>query len=460
MFEYHNNILCVQGGWLYGDGEVLSESNYKNLSKRNQLKKVVIGGNGRTALVEYDSIPMRFKEIIVSKYGDPHKTTKHTSFKDCLEQDLKAVEFYTNYTLDNGSALPEKNRLEYIANATILNLAHKIVTDLTTKRKALGGGTKQVWDKLSDIISELPKHTYPHSLPKNPRRLQDKSKKYQKEGYSSLIHSGFCNNNSEKINDAAKVWLLSRWSDRVIKVANMSQLLYEYNEMAKKKGWIQLKEERTLYLYLNKEGIKHLWYGHRYGDAASKEKYTYQHSTILPSMRDSLWYSDGTKMNYFYQDEKGNVATCQVYEVMDAYSEVFLGYHISKSEDFEAQYAAYKMAAQVSGHRPYQLGFDGQGGHKKLQAGNFLNKLSRLAIKTAPYNGRSKTIESAFGRFQSQFLKQDWFFTGQNITAKKEESKSNREFILANKKSLPTLKEVVEIYKKRRQLQIPVKLTT
>ena len=74
-----------------------------------------------------------------------------------------------------------------------------------------------------------------------------------------------------------------------------------------------------------------------------------------------------------------------------------------------------------------------------------------MAIKTQPYNGKSKTIESAFGRFQSQFLAQEWFFTGQNITAKKVSSHANMEMILSNIKNLPTLDEVKKLYHKKRQ---------
>ena len=37
-----------------------------------------------------------------------------------------------------------------------------------------------------------------------------------------------------------------------------------------------------------------------------------------------------------------------VYEVIDAYSEVLLGYYISDTENFEAQYNAYRMAIQNS----------------------------------------------------------------------------------------------------------------
>ena len=70
-----------------------------------------------------------------------------------------------------------------------------------------------------------------------------------------------------------------------------------------------------------------------------------------------------------------------------------LGFHISSTEDYEAQYNAFKMAIGFAQHRPYEVKVDGQGGHSKLKSGNFLNKICRLAIKSQPYNGKSKSIE-------------------------------------------------------------------
>lgn len=451
MFEYYQNKLCVHGGWLYNDAGVMSFNNYKNLTNRRSLNVIRRGGNGRSALVVYDSLPERFKQIIIDKFGDPYKTTKHNRFRDLLVTDIKAEAFYKDYTLPNGTALPEKNINEYIANASILNTVKTVVNMRKSSAKSLGGRAKKLWEAISEVIQNLPRHTYPHSLPKNVRRLKEKYKAYHSNGYEALIHKGFCNDNSEKINKEASFWVLARWSDRVARVVSLNQLLFEYNEKALKEGWKQLKDENTLRLFLYKDGVKHLWYGHRYGDVYAKEKFTYHHTTKLPSMRDSLWYSDGTKLNLYYLNKDGKIETCQVYEVMDAFSEVFLGYHISKTENYEAQFKAYKMAIKISGHKPYQIGFDGQGGHKKLKSGDFLTKVARLAIKTTPYNGKSKTIESAFGRFQKQFLAKYWNFTGQNITAKSISSKAHREMVLANKDSLPNFKEVVEIYKNCRK---------
>ena len=172
--------------------------------------------------------------------------------------------------------------------------------------------------------------------------------------------------------------------------------------------------------------------------------------TSLPQMRDALWYGDGTKLNLYYKNEQGKMCTTSVYEVMDAYSETLLGYDIAPNENFDSQYRAYRMAVETAGSRPYEIVTDNQGGHKKGDATGFFQRLTILHRPTMPYNGQSKTIESAFGRFQAQVLHAIWYFTGQNVNAKKLKSKPNLEFIEENAYALPTLEELKIIYKECR----------
>ncbi|MCB6636074.1 kinase, partial [Bacteroides faecis] len=94
---------------------------------------------------------------------------------------------------------------------------------------------------------------------------------------------------------------------------------------------------------------------------------------------------------------------------------------------------------------------DNQGGHKKNAALGLFSKISRIHRPTAPYNGESKTIENIFYRFQSQVLKKRFGFTGQNITAKRDTSRPNLEFINANIDSLPTLEELKQQYAAARE---------
>ena len=478
--EFYNDILCFEKKWL--TEFIFSEDNYYKLLRRGQIKLVKRGGGiENSSLIAYsnDSIPERFKKKIREVIGgDPFQLAVKGSLNELIEPDEKARIFFRDYIMDTGEHLPKDAQKEYCENASILNAIHLILNDKKTARKAINGKLKGVWPKLAEAVVKLDKTKFKHSLPPYPkydedgnqlpltassyRRLKDAyakykaldNTKYERIGYESLIHGNWCNKNSEKINDEAKVWILSRWTSMVDKVATEQQLLNEYNQLADSQGWKGLKSVDAIHNFLYQEDIKAIWWGARYGELNAREKFGYQQKTILPTMRDSLWYSDGTKLNYYYQtrDSKGRfqMRTTSVYEIMDVYSECLLGYHISDTEDFVAQYSAYRMALQFSQHKPFEIKYDNQGGHKKLEAGDFLNKLSHLSIRTKPYNGKSKTIESAFGRFQSEFLKKDWFFTGQNIQAKTQESKANMEFILANKHNLPTLEEVHATYKKRR----------
>ena len=109
-------------------------------------------------------------------------------------------------------------------------------------------------------------------------------------------------------------------------------------------------------------------------------------------------------------------------------------------------YEAYRQAIEFSGHLPYELVFDQQGGSKRLDAQDWFERIATLARHTAPGNAPSKSIELLFNHFQSQVLFQNVNFTGLNITARAEKSHVDMEFLLYNVEKLPTYQEVCQIY--------------
>lgn len=461
MIQWIDNMLCVQGGWLYGDGGIMSESCYKKLAQRRNINVHQRACRNRPAWVVYESMPERFKEAIESKIGDIYQYVKENELLKYIREDQKALKIFRDYRFGDDRKLPDEAILEYYSNVKVMNAVHEVVNVRRQMRRKLGKKTMaNVWEEIAESVKRLDKHKIPHSLPENPRRLQEKLSDYLKEGPELFIHGGFCNKNKEKLNDEVKLWVLAQWANNIERITSEEHLLSVYNEHAREmrkasreneKIWREVKSAKTLHNFLYSDGIQSLWWGARYGELKAREKFVYQHSTLLPTMRDSLWYSDGTKVNYYYRDQNGNIATLSVYEVMDVYSEMFIGYAFCQHEDYTAQRTAFRMALRTAGEKPYQVSFDNQGGHKKLETTSFLGKLARIAVKTQPYNGKSKTIESAFGRFQKQFLKKDPCFTGQNITAKDKESRANMEYILANKENLPDLEEVKALYLKRRE---------
>lgn len=455
--EYYKKYLCVTVEELTrkDDGEaIMSFENYKQLVKRRRINVVRPGkGLGNYALIDYNSLPERFRDRFVEKYGKPEEILKAQAISDTFIEDTAAREFFAEFRLSDGSYLPADKIDEYTINASVLNEIIKIENDREALKKALGGKAGSVKQSILNTLEKF--RDYPgHSLPGSWARIQRKIKDYQETGYEAVISGRMGNNNAIKITEEAGLQIVALKRSKVPQYTN-EQLFAEFNRIAPAKDWKQLKSINSLVQFLHRPEIEPLWYDAVHGELAAKQRYGRKNKTEMPSMRDALWYGDGTKLNLYYKgyDAKGKAVMCttQVYEVMDAHSEVLLGYHISDSENYEAQYRAFRMSIETAGHRPFEIVTDNQGGHKKLDSMQFFDRLARVTRRTAPYNPQSKTIEQVFGRFQAQILHKDWRFTGQNITAKQATSRPNLEFIEANVESLYTLAELKEAYALSRQ---------
>lgn len=451
--EYYNKMICatIEDLTVNPDGDpVMTLSNYKQLVARKRLNVVRPGkGLGSYALIEYSSLPERFRLRFEDIFGKPEDIIQDKCMRESLKIDSTARAFFDAHILPSGEHLTIEKIEEYTINASVLNELIAMLNERAALRNALGGSTKKLWETITGTVERF-REKPGHTLPTNLARLKDKINEYKKEGYECLISRKFGNENTTKITKDAGRYIVALKRSRV-PVYNNEQIFQEFNRVAPSRKWKQLKSINTLVQYLNRPDIEPLWYDAVYGELAAKQRYGRKHKTKLPELRDALWYSDGTKLNLYYKsyDAKGKLIVCttQVYEVMDAYSEVLLGYHISDTENFDAQYHAFRMAIETSKSRPFEIVNDNQGGHKKLTNTGFMARITaKVSRRTAPYNGNSKTIESVFGRFQSQILRQDWRFTGQNITAKSDKSRPNLEFIEANKEHLYTLAELKAAY--------------
>lgn len=446
--EYFGNIIAVTMHELTrsDDGEaVMSRSAYDHLVTRGRVNVLRPGkGLGSYALIEYHSLPERFRLRFEAKYGNPEKIMKQEDMP--LAADSEAQKYYHEYLLPNGEHLPEDKQTEYTLNARVLNALREMRGTQKAMRRACNNNTPVIWSNIFATAEEL-RQAYGHTLPKSEARLRDKLRQYTKEGYACLVSGKFCNANTLKITKAAGRQIVALRRCRV-PVYTTKQLFEEFNRIAERRGWKRLASQSSLVQYLERPEIKPLWYDAVYGELAAKQLYARRNKTEMPTMRDSLWYGDGTKLNLFYkavENGKTVVRSASVYEVIDAYSETLLGYAVSDTENFDAQFRAFRMAIETAGHKPYEIVTDNQGGQRSKIAQKFFANICRINRPTAPYNAPSKSIESVFGRFQKQVLHEDWRFTGGNITSK-EAWKINREFLEANKEKLFTYEEMLEAY--------------
>lgn len=454
--EMFGNIRCVTFAELVTQGGILSKPNYDKKVREGKIRVLRPGkGKGSCALIDYASLYRPIKEAYDAKYPDAEKKLKEQikeeTMSDTLRTDSKAIEFYRDrFTLSDGSSLTDVKQAEYVLNAQVMNEMIRVENEMKAMHRKSGySHSKEIWEAVMGTCEKL-RLLYQHTLPGNAARLREKYNAYKKYGYEVLVSQKNGNQNTRKIGPMEGRLLLKLKRSKFPSY-NDSQIFEKYNRQAIERGLKPIKSMTTIRNYLNDPAVMPLWFATVYGMQKWKSKYSSLLKTQLPQMRDALWYSDGTKLNLYYRNADNKMCTTSVYEVMDAYSETLIGYDIAPKETFDSQYRAFRQAVEFAGVRPYEIVNDNQGGHTKLAAQGFFDKIAILHKPTMPYNGQSKTIESAFGRFQQQILHKIWYFTGQNVTTKKLNSKPNLEFIEQNAFALPTLEEVKEVYRQCRE---------
>lgn len=448
--EYYNKQLCLTFAELTGGNDPVVKANTLkcNVQRGNIVCARRGGGEGSPALYVWSSIPEKYRRRYTLLYGDPEKKMREAMMKESVRIDPEARAYYEAYTYRDKSGeekhLTARMIEEYTVNASVLGELERMAARRQAIRSSLNAPMGGVWELIQDC-SERMRESYGHTLPGTLARLKSRLKAWKADGYQSVVSGKLGNTSALKVTDGFLRQIVALKRSKV-PVYTDRQLFDKANEIAEAKGWKPLRSLSGMKRWLNSPEVEPLWYDAVHGEQAARQRYGRKHKTALPTRRDTLWYGDGTKLNLYYRDEQGKVRTTLVYEVMDAMSEVLLGYCISDTEDYESQYHAFRMAIQTSGHKPWEIVHDNQGGHKKLDSDGFIGRLCRVHRPTQPYNGESKTIESVFGRFQAQVLHKDWRFTGQNVTAKKAASRPNIEFIEANKDSLCSLDELRDAY--------------
>lgn len=449
----HTIVVTVEDLTRSDDGEpVMTMNNYRNLVRRKQLNILRPGkGLGCCALIEYPSLPERFRHKFEAKYGDPEELLSNN--KPMITINATARRFFAgleegSFRLPNGERLPAEKIKEYTLNASVLDVLVEKVQEQRIGRNRLKNSTRIIWENILATAEQM-RNDFHHTLPENAARLKDKLRAYEREGFASLVSKKFCNANKSKITPEGGRLLVALRRSR-IPVYTLRQIFEEYNRRAEQKGWKTLESMNSVTAYLDRPDIAPKWWAAVYGELAARQKFDRKQQTVMPALRDALWYGDGTKLNLYYKgrDKSGRLVkkTAMVYEVIDAYSEMLLGYCIGEVENAEMQRRAFRMAVETAGHKPFEIVTDNQGGQKTDKSKEFMSRICRISRNTAPHTPQAKTIESLFGRFQREVLHADWRFTGQNITATSRDSRPNLEFVEANADGLYTFEELCRAY--------------
>ena len=234
--EIIDGIVCISHDELTGC--IITPANLNNLVRRGHVRQLQKGGNGRVALYDADSFPLKWRTEIYRRFPDPREQAESREFLASVTHDGAAFDFFQSYRLGNGSHLPESKVLEYANNAAIMNAFRQRWEAHVSKRQRSGKRTlltKGFWTNAAAILPYL-SDRFPHSLPGNPRRLQMKFAEYANTGYECFISGKFQNGNAGKVVDMFQQSYISALLSHPNNLPD-TKIADLYNAMGEYHGW-------------------------------------------------------------------------------------------------------------------------------------------------------------------------------------------------------------------------------
>ncbi|MBO4777423.1 MAG: hypothetical protein J5588_02925 [Bacteroidales bacterium] len=443
--EYYNNILAVDVMNDLVDNGVMSYCNYKKLSSRNLIHVIRHGCPGTPALVEYESLPTRFKAKVDENCGgNPYNVVKQNIIADLIEHSPEASRFFDSFTTADGKHLPADKRREYYANAIILNAVRAFELQHKAQRASIGGRKARVIDFAIEAIAELDHSRYPFNLPDNARAFERKYKEYLRSGYDSLIHNAYKNGKKNaavvtKEGEAFLTMLLAHPNN-----LDNCQIARIYGDVAKIQGWKPISD-RTVAVWRDK--LEAVTFARRRGSKVFNNEKTMQVKRSLPSYPLAMWTLDGWDAELFYRDENGSITNRVTLEVvLDPYFLYPVGYAISRPHKAESVNLITRAVRNALLHTKELFGNMYRA--NQIQSDNYAKSSMRpfygvAGDKFTPAavgNPKSKIVERYFKSLNKRYCQFQSNWSGQNITSKTPQPNYDKEIM--SLRYIPTYDEV------------------
>jgi hypothetical protein len=442
--ELYKNILGIEATGRVEEG-LLSSENYQKMTQRGRLEVIRRGGNGRTALVAYDSLPVGLRRAVGERIGNPYDAVRRGFVESYLEHSAKAGAWFDDYRLDDGRCLPRVARQEYYYNSLVLDALGRLLEARRVRRAALGRRLRINWENISEDIQSLDREKWSHNLPVNPRRLRDRYNAYKRDGYASLIHGSFANRNAQKVDDEVKKSVLIELLGDPRNFDN-AQIMRLYNGMAAKLDWSKISES-TVGVWRNRYDLE--IYAGRRGASEFWNVKGMQVKRKAPSYPLYYWSMDGWDVELLYQRTDGSVTTYHhrptVVVILDACMKYPVGYAVGTHETPELILSALRNAAlhtrELFG-RMYRV--------SQLQSDRYAIKKMTPAYETmAKYvtparvkNAKSKVVEPYFATVNKRYCQFQKNWSGFGIVSDKD-SQPNVEYLNKSKSDFPDFAGVV-----------------
>jgi hypothetical protein len=384
----------------------------------------------RKVLIHFESLKPEHKKAVEDRLGNPYDRLAKEPIKNMVTKDLKAEEFFLAFRYDDNKLLPIETVSKYVQAASWLNMLVKAKASKKEIKKLLNLSVADFFVKVCEIITEEK-----IDLPSSYKRLTEKMKDYEAEGYASIISKHFGNQRAKKVSsELAESLLLELLSlpyhDDVV-------ICRKYNEWASQNDHDQItpatvgiwRRNNSHLIDAQKKGSK-VWYN-THGKQIMRQR---------PSAPLLLIGSDDNDLDLYFVEEtskgKNYFNRQKLIVVMDAFNDYILGYAHADTVTADLVKLAFVDAMhhirELSGswHLAHQLQTDNWG---RGTLTPFYQSISNYTPATAKV-ARAKYIEQAFGKKWHQALKLYPNYAGQNITAK---NKINEDYLALMKKEFP-----------------------
>ena len=461
MVETYKGKRALPARFLIDEG-IINQSNYDQMVNRKKLTVVQKGCRNTPAYVSIEKFdfPEQLMRKIEMNFPDIINKPAANILADLIVEDSVAKEFYVNYEIEPNRYLPqdEDNDVvnEYYTNAIILNAINILLIDRRTLQKMCGKSTLSAyWNTIAKQVLNLDRKKYPHTLPTNDRRLQDRFNQYVKEDFECLIHKNFCNKNSGKIvDDSQQAFIIELLADP--RNLDNEQVAYLYNLVAEKMEWKKI--QRSAVAVWRKKYATQIYPGRR-GAVAFRNTKTMQVRRSAPTAPLYYWTLDGWDVELLYQQTEvrikkdGTESNVTTYHnrptaviVLDPCVKYIIGYAIGTHETPELITQALRNAechtAQLFGkmYRSHQIQSD-RYSIKKMTP--FYEAVARISTPAQAKNAKSKVIEPYFKGLNHDYCQYEKNWSGYGITSDKE-SQPNVEFLNKFKKDFPDYEGVCQ----------------
>lgn len=443
IVERCNGYVGISGKFL---ANCLGKNIYDNSLKRSHIRSLRRGGNGRTALIDWQSMGTKMKTKVIDSLGfDPVETSRDSLLRNILQRrerqlfDRESYKYYSKITGKDGRYLSPEKVTELWNGSKLLEAIGELLEE--KKRAAEMGRLKlNIKREFNALALEIEQELadMPNSLPKSGDRLRKKYNDYKLHGYEVLVHGltgKASNHKARNIDEKAVVEALLLHGSE-LNDAQVSKIAASLGVKIDRRRVQEIRNANEAVITRSRKGKN-----------AYSNDVMMQSSRQRPDMPLKMWSLDGWTVELYYQDTKidknGHRATSYtnrlVLEVVtDVMNDYPIGYAIGKEENIDLITAALQNAVhhtrEVFGgyYAPWQI----QSDHYALKT--MTDKYGALAKYVTPArvgNAKAKPVERYFAYLQSEYLFACENYAGHNITAKNR--KENDEWLNRVKYGFP-----------------------